>query len=217
MSMNNRRSQSRVKFILYRAYKSIVSFIIASFLVSSFFGLYVNAEEVNLPTPQQIQESYTNSELDFLYKHYGWSLDKEYMLLNFIEKWQSSLSQSYQLVSFENPNKFMGLSVTDYVLPNARLMGGGINLYYRDETYHYNSPNQHFQIFSIYLSDDPHLYFFGVGTEELGGPNVMYANTEFNEKGHVIFEPTQNADLANAFRYVYYGDIQSYNALLETY
>jgi len=184
--MNNRRSQSRVKFILYRAYKSIVSFIIASFLVSSFFGLYVNAEEVNLPTPQQIQESYTNSELDFLYKHYGWSLDKEYMLLNFIEKWQSSLSQSYQLVSFENPNKFMGLSVTDYVLPNARLMGGGINLYYRDETYHYNSPNQHFQIFSIYLSDDPHLYFFGVGTEELGGPNVMYANTEFNKKGHVI-------------------------------
>ena len=215
--MNNQRSQSRVKSILYKAYKSIVCFIITSFLVSSFLGLYVNAEEATLPTTQQIQESYTNSELDFLYKHYGWSLEKEYMLLNFIEKWQSSMGQSYQLASFEDPKNFMGLSVTDYVLPNARMRGSGVNLYYRDKVYHYNSPNQHFQIFSMYLSYDPHLYFFGVGTEELSGPQVMYANTVLNEMGHVIFEPTQNADLANAFRYIYYGDINSYNALLESY
>ncbi|MGO4937173.1 DUF4767 domain-containing protein [Fundicoccus sp. Sow4_H7] len=191
--------------------------MIISFFVSSFFGLHVNAEQVTLPTQQEIQESYTKSELEFLYNHYGWSLDKEYMLLNFIEKWQSSMGQSYQLVSFEYPKNFMGLSVTDYVLPNSRLMGGGVNLYYRDEVYHYNSPNQHFQIFSIYLSDDPHLYFFGVGTEDLSGPNVMYANTELNERGHVIFEPTHNVDLTNAFRYIYYGDIQSYNTLLESY
>lgn len=191
--------------------------LVTFFLGSNLYALQVNAEQDKLPTHQEIQASYTKSELEFLNHHYEWNLEKEYMLLSFIEKWQNTMGQTYQLVSFEDPKNFMGLSVTDYVLPNARMMGGGVNLYYRDEVYHYNSPNQHFRIFSIYLSNDPHLYFFGVGTEELAGPQVMYANTELNERGHVIFNPTQNEDLANAFRYIYYGDINSYNTLLESY
>lgn len=197
-------------------YKLGISLMATFILAGNVYSTQASAQTLTLPSHQQIQASYTDAELDNLYSNYGWTLDKEYMLRYFMEVWQKSMGQSYQFVSFNEPQNFMGLSVTDYVLENARIYGGGVNLYYRDQVYHHNSPNQHFILFSIYQSNDPHLYFFGLDVDSFNAPTVMYAKTELNNMGHVIFEPTQNNELVNAFRYIYNADIASYHSLLNS-